>query len=705
MAAAGLLKAAHHTYERFSLNCGGYFKKEKPLQWFEYDDLGVNKGFGFVEAGELCHSNLPDTCGTPRVLLLDEQRGMWIQLHDDVALMSLDRGDSWFRFTPMQGCDSAGTLHQAGEYDEISSSKVPSAHVRGNQTCWVGQGQNDNYINVINQSRTFVAGRKLSESYLTSVVEMKQTPVSFPRLKLQTINPVDVAEGNLDSILYQYSEDIGHMYTYSCGLAVKNITTPPQASLVRHPFADAAFNGCLFMWDSIFMLEFWRWNPENFAAQRGLDNFYLLQVEDGYICREISVEGRFKWHPTHPCGTGPNLFAWSELRHFRATLDHVRIRAVLPHVAAYHRWTRANRSWRDGSYWNTGYGSGMDNQPRRPPLQSGVDCGGDTDFASHWHMSWVDATAQALLSAVCILQLVQAADEQQHTTAVHTAAPAGSIGGVDDLQTEAHALAGWLSTQAWHEEGSWYCDVDRCGNTTGIKSAAGWWAVLALADYATWCESVQMPPQVDTVQAQERAACMVAHLSNPETFGRHHMVPSLSADTKGFDASAGYWRGGVWPPTTYLAVLACEASGLVHGVEQVTASHLKNCAEVFATTGSVWENYAPDSSAPGNPARQDFVGWGGLGPIALLLQVVCGLQWDAASRHLTIAPCHTQGYSLSELQLKSGHALFEVDISVTAAGTEQGEGQAVSVAVRVLRGGDSQAVDGGFTHSFRKFIA
>jgi hypothetical protein len=48
----------------------------------------------------------------------------------------------------------------------------------------------------------------------------------------------------------------------------------------------------------------------------------------------------------------------------------------------------------------------------------------------------------------------------------------------------------------------------------------------------------------------------------------------------------------------------------------------------------VFENYAPESAAPGQPAKADFVGWTGLPPIAVLLEYVFGLRPDAPSRRL-----------------------------------------------------------------------
>lgn len=83
-------------------------------------------------------------------------------------------------------------------------------------------------------------------------------------------------------------------------------------------------------------------------------------------------------------------------------------------------------------------------------------------------------------------------------------------------------------------------------------------------------------------------------------------------------------------------------------------------AKVFATTGTVWENLAPElhplpaapgagaaagggafggrppakGPIPGDPAKPDFVGWSALGPIAVLFEYVFGLRPHVPTRTL-----------------------------------------------------------------------
>src|SRR5438128_646787 len=85
----------------------------------------------------------------------------------------------------------------------------------------------------------------------------------------------------------------------------------------------------------------------------------------------------------------PSEVAWSEWEYWRHYADRKRLERVFPVVLAYHQWLSRWHSWPDGSLWSTGWGCGMDNQPR-------VE--GDPRW-DHGRMAWSDATLQQCLSA------------------------------------------------------------------------------------------------------------------------------------------------------------------------------------------------------------------------------------------------------------------------------------------------------------------
>ena len=95
-----------------------------------------------------------------------------------------------------------------------------------------------------------------------------------------------------------------------------------------------------------------------------------------------------------------------------------------------------------------------------------------------------------------------------------------------------------------------------------------------------------------------------------------------------------YWRGSVWPPTNYMVLRGLTASGLDDLAAEIGRNHHDHVVETFVETGTFWENYAPEAAARGSESKGDFVGWGGLGPIAVFLEYVIGLRPDVPGGRL-----------------------------------------------------------------------
>jgi hypothetical protein len=72
---------------------------------------------------------------------------------------------------------------------------------------------------------------------------------------------------------------------------------------------------------------------------------------------------------------------------------------------------------------------------------------------------------------------------------------------------------------------------------------------------------------------------------------------------------------------------------------EIALKHVAAVAEVYRETGTIWENYAPDSLAPGrhtngDPVVRDMVGWSGIGPILFFLEYAVGLSPNASANVL-----------------------------------------------------------------------
>lgn len=373
------------------------------------------------------------------------------------------------------------------------------------------------------------------------------------------------------------------VYDFAWERAFKNLRQPEPGSGFVSNFIDPAFNSNTFMWDSAFMTMFGRYGRRLFPFIRSLDNFYTKQQDDGFICREINTfSGASVFQSLDPRSTGPNILAWAELEDFRHSGDFERLRAVFPALIAYHRWCRDWRTHPDGSYWTCGWGSGMDNQVRVP--------------ASEWHhrhYAWLDATLQAALNCRMLIEIGAAIRRDEFTP---------------ELQREYDHLTDYINRQLWDDSSGFYCDRAPDGRLSRVKSIGAYWGL-----------------QAEVFPADRRKA-LFEHLENPAIFNRPHRVPTQAADSESYNPHGGYWLGAVWSPTNYMVLRGLAQNGADALAHAIAGNHVEQVAQVFAETGTLWENYAPEFAVRGNPAGRDFVGWTGLSAISIPIEYLIGLR-------------------------------------------------------------------------------
>jgi glycogen debranching enzyme len=341
---------------------------------------------------------------------------------------------------------------------------------------------------------------------------------------------------------------------------------------------------------------FGKYGQRAFNFQKTLDNLYSHQHRDGFICREICEKEPGEQFSRHdPAGTGPNILAWSEWEYYCQTGDMERLQKVFDPLLAYHLWLKEHRTWPDGTYWTTGWGCGMDNQPR---LEKGYHVA-----FSHGHMVWVDACIQQILSAKILLKMAQIIGREQDENC-------------RVLLEETEALTAVVNEKLWDDADGFYYDLWKNGQRNGVKSVGAYWALLA-----------------DIIPA-DRLDRFVAHLDNEAEFKRPCRIPTLSADHPGYRDDGGYWRGGVWAPTNYMVLKGLERNGYDALAHDIAKNCLENVLAVYREEGTLYENYAPEAAAPGDPAKKDFVGWSGLFPISILFEYVFGIRPQARERRI-----------------------------------------------------------------------
>lgn len=184
-------------------------------------------------------------------------------------------------------------------------------------------------------------------------------------------------------------------------------------------------------------------------------------------------------------------------------------------------------------------------------------------------------------------------------------------------RAEYATLSHIINELMWDDAAGYYWDLDAGNLAVPARTVAPFWAMLAHLCTA------------------DQATKLVQHLQDPTTFWRTHPFPTLAADERWFKLFGDYWLGAVWAPTNYMIVRGLHAYGQHNFAREAVTRHLDALVTVLNDTNTIWENYRPDEMLPGNPARPDFVGWSGLGPIAMLLETIIGIDLDYPQRSVT----------------------------------------------------------------------
>lgn len=406
--------------------------------------------------------------------------------------------------------------------------------------------------------------------------------------------PFESAKKVLPRPLWAGHEDAIEMYWKAWEIGFGHLKKPTAENGFLSSYLDTAYNGNIFMWDSVFITHFSRYGKRVFPFQKTLDNFYRKQHLDGFICREIYGEdGTDAFQRHDPASTGPNVLAWSEREYYRAFGDLERLNAVYPVLCAYHLWLKENRTWKDGSYWTSGWGSGMDNIPRIP-------AGSHPNF-SHGHMAWVDACLQQYMNGRILLDMGFELERWQE---------------IEEIEDETHSLGEFIRERLWDGTEGYLFDLYADGSRAECRHIGALWALHA------------------DVLKKEQIAAMTGLLEKDGAFGTDRPVPSLDPGHPRFRENGRYWQGGVWAPTNYMVLSGLQKQGREDLAHALALKHHRHILNVYKKTRTFWEYYSPTEDEPGFVARPDFVGWTGLVPISVLFEFIMGITPDYSRKEI-----------------------------------------------------------------------
>jgi len=453
-------------------------------------------------------------------------------------------------------------------------------------------------------------------------------------------------------------------------LALKNLHEPEPGSGFVSQYIDAAFNDKVYLWDSSFMTMFMNYGAPLVPGISTLDNFYARQHEDGEICREMiratgacwapwvnrecgPLSSRFGWsgerfkdlirkleirnaalkpdpriasvgtidnpfmgwvqsaslqgtlseddpqleHPlnlptplavTYRGRSAPNpnpvftlealnnpIAAWAEVESYRVTGNKDRLKSIWEPLVRYYDTFQTYLKQGNGLYV-TDFTS-MDNSPRNHYLDGGGTA--------------VDTSSQMALFARNLAEIADILGMPRESR---------------KYATQANAVSRVINRQMWDRTRHFYFDLRLNGGRDPVKTVAAFWTL------------------VGRVPSASQSKYLAQELNDPKTFGRPNAVPTLAGDEPSYNPKGGYWSGAVWAPTTTMVIRGLEAYGYQDLARRIALQHLNLVADVYRKTGTIWENYSPEKFEPGDPAKADFVGWSGIGPILYLLEYGIG---------------------------------------------------------------------------------
>lgn len=454
--------------------------------------------------------------------------------------------------------------------------------------------------------------------------------VGNPKKPLRANSNIAFPRGALPEPVLEQNPEWVDLYYAAWEMAWNKIKKgTPQNGFVES-YMDEGFNELIYQWDTCFMTVFATYGRNIFPVMPSLDNFYIKQRTDGYIQRVYwESTGEMAQPPTldEPM-VNPPLFAWLELRYYRITGDSSRLKRVLPVLVKYFNWIENNcrSSAGKGLYYISLLGSGMDNTPRPNVGKAG----------------WIDFSAQQALAVKSIAQIAEITGEKSIAL---------------EYADKYRRIKSLINQHTWNTVDQYYFDMTEDAVLSNVKHIGSFWVLIS------------------KVASDERAELLLNHLQNPTEFWRPHLVPTLSADDPDYDPKGHYWLGSVWAPTNYMIVKGLEKYQKYSIANKIAQNHIQNMVEVYNNFNpheekiafeeryadgykTIWECYSPERAEPATRwdntfySQQDFVGWSGLGPIAMLIENIIGLDIRGSENTIRWRISRADRHGIKNLQLK-----------------------------------------------------
>lgn len=392
--------------------------------------------------------------------------------------------------------------------------------------------------------------------------------------------------------------------------------------------------------------------------------------------------------------SNPPLAAHAEWRHYLLSRDRQRLARVYPVLEAHTRWLENKRQLQQGPlaglFWQRPMGSGMDNLPVTWIVEAhgtlySVDLWGrylqhnitrltDESFfrqtEQHKFFASFDLSAQMKLHYDAMADISRVFNDED---------------AADTFDRKANQLKKRINQCLWDEDQGFYHNAySECHHKSSQYTLSAFWALYA------------------NIASTDQARKMLPFLKDERYFAAPMPFPALARSDPDYYEHGNYWQGGVWPPLVYITVkgLMNYASELPKARDiavEASSAYLNRLAKNMQDTADhcseshdeclvdedpvpnwqrIYEYNSPKDGGPGQRkdvdandpakfAKPNFVGWGGLGPIGLMLEVALGIEVHETEivwhQHLE------EEYAIENLLIGNGSIDFRVNSSGEAS--------------------------------------
>ena len=395
--------------------------------------------------------------------------------------------------------------------------------------------------------------------------------------------------------------------------------------------------GCTDVWDAFCSMHYAKYGHQAYPFITQFDNVYARQHENGFIAMQ-SDNDNFEWYPCHPV-LAPFLIGWAEWDYYQVSGDLQRLRRVfMPLVKNYEWWMTYMRHTPDGTY-------GFVTPKLREP------CGKDT-YAFLPELTWTTGAfpftafrAAETLAMARIATLVGRPDMAHFFAAEH------------------RRLGDYINQHYWDAEHQLY--NDRCDPNhvvaayrdpklgrqfiteikPGLFNVSAWTFVPVFAEIA--------PPE--RVQALVRLVQDADRGFNfPNGIGDSSKLTSTRVNPS--DGGSPPANRYILPPIPRLVQEAFTRAGYRAAVQDLAERYCAATAAAYKKEGTIRESIS--STEPVGGGQPEFVGWGGVGPIANLIEYVLGFDVNVPRNTIVWHLHRTERHGLQRLKLGE----FSVDL-------------------------------------------